>query len=255
MQAGQGIFNHQTAARVALQGCCGGQVHIRKGFGARQVVAAEDVRVEQRQQAHFVQLHQHLGLVRAAGHGDLAAQQGMALLHGGDRAGDGLQVGVQPLVAQGVEGGHPGIGERLAGFAFDASGFAAHGFADEDLQALGLRNGPARGVEHGVQGAIGDVFAIDEHAVAIEQNGFKQHVAVPDLLYLMRFIRSIQPPNSAARACARAWAWRMAATKCAGTCCACRWVMAAWVVPPWLVTRWRMTSGASPERAANSAAP
>lgn len=199
LQAGQGVFNHQTAARVALQRCGGGQVHVREGLGARQVVAAEDVRVEQGQQAHLVQLHQHLGLVRAAGHGDLAAQQSVALAHGGHRAGDGVQMGVQPLVTQGIEGRHPGIGERLAGFALDAGGFAAHGLADEDTLALFGADRPACGVEHVAQCAQGDGFAIDEHAVAVEQDGFKLHACLrfQDLFKLVAI--HIPPARQAVR--------------------------------------------------------
>ena len=95
--------------------------------------------------------------------------------HGIHRTGDGLQARLQFGIAAGVELGHPGIGERLAGVRFNASGFAAHGFADEDLHAVLRADGPARFVEHGAQHAVGDGFAVYQHAIAVEQYCFKFH--------------------------------------------------------------------------------
>ncbi|MDT4838276.1 hypothetical protein FQZ97_720300 [compost metagenome] len=168
--AGGGVFDHQAARRVGPEVGRGGQVHVGVRLGARQVVPAEDALAEVRGHAGHFDLHHHLGLVSAGGACDAAGGVRVRGHDGAQRARHGLQFGAQALVAPRVEGAHPVVGERLAGFGLDARAFVAHGLADEDLHALGLAQGPAGFVEHLAQHAVGDGFAVDQHAVAIEQD-------------------------------------------------------------------------------------
>lgn len=84
-----------------------------------------------------------------------------------------LQFKLQAGVAPGVKLGHPGIGQGPPGVGFDQSGLAAHGAAQKKAHALMQAQRPTGFVEHGAQHAVGDGFAIDQHAVAIEQQGVK----------------------------------------------------------------------------------
>lgn len=91
------------------------------------------------------ELHLDLEAVRARGAGNAPAQPRMHGEDGIDRTLDGLQLGLQPRIAAGVELRHPGVGERAAGVRLDARGLAAHRLADEDPHALfGLMAQPLR---------------------------------------------------------------------------------------------------------------
>ena len=99
----------------------------------------------------------------------------MGRAHGIQRAVDGLQLGAQQLVAPGVETRHPFVGQRLAGARFDQRGLAAHGAADEVAHAFVDRHVPAAFGQLVAQHAVGDGLAVDQHAVAVEQDRFKIH--------------------------------------------------------------------------------
>jgi hypothetical protein len=93
--------------------------------------------------------------------------------HGGQCAIHGFELGAQAQVAPGVEGAHPVFGQRAACFQLDADAFVAHGFADEEAFTLGLGQRPTGFIEHLAQHAIGDGFAVHQHAITIKQNGIK----------------------------------------------------------------------------------
>ena len=173
LRAGGGVFDHQAARGVHAQVRGRGEVDVGVRLGARQVVAAEDALPEVRRHAGHADLHHHLGPVGTRSAGDAARR---VAVRGDDRvqrAGDGLQLGHQALIAARVEGAHPLFGERLSSLGFDERALVAHRAADEMVFALGGCERPARLVEHLAQHAVGDGLAVHQHAIAVEQDRVK----------------------------------------------------------------------------------
>src|SRR5690606_5054543 len=88
---------------------------------------------------------------------------------------DGLQLRTQARVAPRVESLQPVLGPGLARHLLDQRALVAHGAADEEALAVLGRDGPARFVQRLAQRAVGDGLAVDEHAVAVEQDGLEIH--------------------------------------------------------------------------------
>jgi len=133
-------------------------------------VAAEDTVLEIRSHARHLDLHHHLGLVGPRRAGNPTRRVAVGRPHRPQRAVHGTQLGAQALVATGVESPHPVFRERSTGLGLDPRALIAHGLANEDALAFGLIQRPTRLVEHLSQHPVGDGFAVDQHAVAIEQH-------------------------------------------------------------------------------------
>ena len=88
---------------------------------------------------------------------------------------DGLQLALQQRVALGAELNHPFLGEGLAGAFFDQRLLILDGIAEKCLHTFGLGQGPATGVQHAVQHAVGEGLGVHQHTVAVEQDGVKRN--------------------------------------------------------------------------------
>ncbi|MNT49493.1 hypothetical protein D3C72_1863500 [compost metagenome] len=136
-------------------------------------MAAEDAALEAVEQADLGQLQLDLVAVGPRSAGDAALEPRMDLADGGGRMGNGDEVAVQRLVAAGAEAAQPVVGDLEAGLGLDERRFVLHGLAGEDVHRFLGRELPAELAEHVGKHAVGDGFGIDEHAVAIEENGGK----------------------------------------------------------------------------------
>jgi len=170
-----GVFDHQAFGTTDANVRGRGQVHVGRGFGAWHLMPAEHAPVEIRQQPDLGQLHLHLEAVRARGAGDAPTHPEMGCRDGPVGAVDGGQLLAQGLVAAFVERGQPVVGQRPAGARRDQGALVTHRLADKGGHALGQRHRPAGFLEHVAQHAVDDGFAVDQHAVAVEQDGFKVH--------------------------------------------------------------------------------
>jgi len=95
------------------------------------------------------------------------------------RRGLGCTPPSQADVAAFAEPDQPVVGERLPGAGLDQCAFVLHGLADEQAHALVGRQLPPEFLEHVAQHAVGDALAVDEHPVAVEEDGIKTHSATP----------------------------------------------------------------------------
>ena len=172
---GDGVFDHGAACGLHTQRGGGGQVHIGEGFGAGRFVAAENAPGKVRREADFFYLQLDLDTVGTRGTGNLPAERGVYRLHGGVDVGDGLQLALQQRVALGAELLHPFLGEGLAGALFDQVLLILDSVAEKCLHTFGLGQGPATGVQHAVQHAVGEGLGVHQHTVAVEQDGVKRN--------------------------------------------------------------------------------
>jgi hypothetical protein len=88
--------------------------------------------------------------------------------------GNGNEVALQRLIAAGPEALEPVVGDPDAGLRLDERSLVLHRLAGEGVHRFLGRDVPAELAEHFGEHAVGDGLGVDEHAVAVEENGGKR---------------------------------------------------------------------------------
>ena len=136
-------------------------------------MAAEDALFKIAQQPKLGQHHLHLESVGAGGTGNAATVPGMDTVYRISHMRNGSEVARQRSVTPGTKAGQPGFGHRRAGFLLDQRRLIADRFADKLQHAFIYREPPTALGQHLAQHAIGEGFAVGQHAVAVKQHGVK----------------------------------------------------------------------------------